>query len=298
VIAELEPVLSGLLGERIVLTTELDPRPGLVRIDLGQLQQLLVNLVTNARDAMPAGGVLTLSTRTNVPETPAVVDAGRAYTAHVVITISDTGTGMTREVKAQLFTPFFSTKSGGAGAGLGLATVQRIVEQAGGYVWVQSAEGEGTRVQIALPWAGDVPASPAREGDHAFPLEGHETVLLVEDDFAVLAVSRRALERYGYRVLAAASSAEASTLAAEHGGGVDLLVSDVVMPGQNGPELAEELRREWPGLKVLFISGYGELTQAGEREVAARGPVLPKPFQPDELARAVRAALDGVTLPG
>jgi PAS domain S-box-containing protein len=298
VIAELEPVLSGLLGERIVLTTELDPRPGLVRIDLGQLQQMLVNLVTNARDAMPAGGVLTISTRTNVPETPAVVDAGRAYTAHVVITISDTGTGMTREVKAQLFTPFFSTKSGGAGAGLGLATVQRIVEQAGGYVWVQSAEGEGTRVQIALPWAGDVPASPAREADQALPLEGHETVLLVEDDFAVLAVSRRALERYGYRVLAAASSAEASTLAAEHGGGVDLLVSDVVMPGQNGPELAEELRREWPGLKVLFISGYGELTQAGEREVAARGPVLPKPFQPDELARAVRAALDGVTLPG
>ena len=295
VIAELEPVLSGLLGERIVLTTELDPRPGLVRIDLGQLQQLLVNLVTNARDAMPAGGVLTIATRTNVPETPTVVDAGRAYTAHVIITISDTGTGMTREVKAQLFTPFFSTKTGGAGSGLGLATVQRIVEQAGGYVWVQSAEGEGTRVQIALPWAGDVPAAAAPQVDHpARDLEGHETVLVVEDDFAVLAVSRRSLERYGYRVLAAASSAEASAIAAEHGRGVDLLVSDVVMPGQNGPELAEELRRAWPGLKVLFISGYGELTQSDEREVAARGPVLAKPFQPDELARAVRAALDRV----
>jgi len=292
VIAELEPVLSGLLGERIILTTELDPRPGLVRIDLGQLQQLLVNLVTNARDAMPAGGVLTISTRTNVPETPTVVDAGRAYTAHVVVTISDTGTGMTREVKAQLFTPFFTTKAGGAASGLGLATVQRIVEQAGGYVWVQSAEGQGTKVQIALPWAGDVAESRPETADRALPVEGNETVLLVEDDFAVLAVARRALERYGYRVLAAASSAEASAIAAEHGGGVDLLVSDVVMPGQNGPELAEELQREWPRLKVLFISGYGELTQTGEREIAARGPVLAKPFQLEELARAVRAALD------
>jgi two-component system cell cycle sensor histidine kinase/response regulator CckA len=201
---------------------------------------------------------------------------------------------MTREVKAQLFTPFFSTKTGGTGSGLGLATVQRIVEQAGGYVWVQSAEGEGTRVQIALPWAGDVPTAAEPQVDPGRALEGHETVLVVEDDFAVLAVSRRALERYGYRVLAAGSSAEASAIAAEHGRGVDLLVSDVVMPGQNGPELAEELRRAWPQLKVLFISGYGELTQAGEREVAARRPVLAKPFQPDELARAVRAALDRV----
>jgi DNA-binding NtrC family response regulator len=170
--------------------------------------------------------------------------------------------------------------------------VQRIVEQAGGYVWVQSAEGEGTRVQIALPWAGDVPDTQPERATQTHSIEGHETVLLVEDDSAVLAVSRRALERYGYRVLAAAGSAEASAIAAEQRGGVDLLVSDVVMPGQNGPELAEELQREWPGLKVLFISGYGELTQTGEREVAARGPVLAKPFQPDELARAVRAALD------
>jgi len=292
VVAELEPVLSGLLGERVVLETELDPRPGLVRIDLGQLQQLLVNLVTNARDAMPAGGTLTISTRTNVPERPAVVDAGRAYTAHVIITISDTETGMSREVKAQLFTPFFSTKAGGAGSGLGLATVQRIVEQAGGYVWVQSAEGQGTRVQIALPWAGDAPDPTTAERELATSLAGHETVLLVEDDSAVLAVSRRALERHGYRVLAAGSSAEASTIAAEENGAVDLLVSDVVMPGQNGPELADELRLEWPRLKVLFISGYGELSQTGEMEVAVRGPVLAKPFQPDELARAVRSALD------
>ena len=288
VVAELEPVVGGLLGEQIQLRIDLDPRPGLVRIDRGQLQQILVNLVTNARDAMPEGGTLTIATRTNVPEQGSV-DAGRAYTAHVVLAVTDTGAGMSSEVKSRLFTPFFSTKERG-GSGLGLATVQRIVEQVGGYVWVQSAPGEGTRIQVALPWAGD--ANPATgAAPKAASLLGTETVLLVEDDASVLSVSQRSLERFGYRVLAAGGPAEASAIAAERGGSVDLLVTDIAMPGQSGPELAAVLQGNWPRLKVLYISGYAA-SVPGDLRAPIRGPILAKPFEPEELARAVRHALD------
>ncbi len=289
VIEELAPVLSGLLGEHVRLLIDLDERRGLVRIDRGQLQQVLVNLVTNARDAMPGGGTLTLATRANVPDREAAVDAGRAYTAHVVVSVTDTGAGMSPEVKARLFTPFFTTKEEGSRSGLGLATVRRIVEQAGGYLWVHSAEGEGTRIQIALPWAGD--AARAREAAAAAPaVGGSETVLLVEDDSAVLAVSTRTLERFGYRVIPAGSPAEATAIAAERKEPVDLLVTDVIMPGQSGPNLAAELRRDWQGLRVLFMSGYGDAPP--ETEGVSTLPVLAKPFHPEELARAVREALD------
>ncbi len=300
VVQAMHPILERLAGEHLHVVAELGTLPGGVLADERQLQQVIINLVSNARDAMPEGGTITLSTSGTYPDQlmpGSFVD--RAAGAQVLLTVTDSGTGMTPDTKARLFEPFFTTKSRDEASGLGLATVYGIVRQLGGYVWVQSDVGQGTTVRVYLPVAGSPAAEPKPDPEPAGSVElpgGGETILLVEDDPAILQLARRLLEGFGYRVLPAASAAEATALAAEHGAEVDLLVTDVVMPGQHGPDLAEELLAEHSRLQVLCVSGH--LRADGRVPWTGRSfPTLAKPFTAEELARKVRQVLDGAVPP-
>jgi PAS domain S-box-containing protein len=277
VVAETETLLRPLLGEDVLLSKDLQPRLGTVRADPSQLQQVVMNLAVNARDAMPHGGRLSLATR----------DAG----THVLLVVTDTGCGMTEEVKAHLFEPFFTTKGPGHGTGLGLPTVYGIVKQGGGHIEVESQPGAGTSVRVFLPRAEGAPAKEEPAGDGPAP-RGSETVLLAEDEDGVRALIRQVLRAEGYAVLDARDGAEAIWLAGRHGGGVDLLITDVVMPGLDGRGLAERLGGRYPGLKVLYLSGYTD--DAVVRRGVSREEVhfLQKPFSPAALARKVREVLD------
>lgn len=301
VLHDLHPTLERLAGEHIHVVADPGALPGGVLGDERQLQQILLNLVANSRDAMPEGGTITLRTAPTWPEDAlpgSSVDRGAG--AQVLLSVTDTGTGMTPDTKAQLFRPFFTTKDPDESPGLGLATVYGLVRQLGGYVWVDSEVNRGTTVRVYLPVTGstasDEPleaAPPAPAGEP--PVRGgHETILLVEDEPTILHLGRRLLEGFGYRVLAAGSAAEATALAAERGREVDLLLTDVVMPGQHGPDLAEELLMDLPHLRVLCISGHPAGTAPrGRLEAGHRFPTLLKPFTADELARKVREVLDG-----
>ena len=218
---------------------------------------------------------------------------GRGAGAQVLLTVTDTGVGMSGDTKARLFEPFFTTKDPGFSPGLGLATVHGIVKQCGGYVWVQSAEGEGTSVRVYLPYERPAAvAAPSVAAAEVSPVRGGtESVLLVEDDPSVLFLARRVLQRFGYRVHTASNADEAIGVTADLTSAPDLLVTDVVLPGQTGPVLAQSLRRAHPELRVLYISGY--------THEAVRGPaldpgcaVLAKPFSPEEFAGRVREILD------
>lgn len=285
-----EQMLQSLIGTHIRFIVDLEPGLPSVVGDKGEIQQVLINLVTNAREAMPDGGTLTISSHKVAPG-PVLPTEGLddRLGTYAVLTVTDTGVGMSAETKAKLFQPFFTTKGDEGTRGLGLATVQEIVRESGGLLWVRSQPGQGTSVEVHFP-AVLQPSEPARIPPALpTPARGTETVLLVDDDPGVLMVARRGLEQYGYRVLTAASAAEATTLAAERGGEIALLVTDVMMPGQRGTGLAQELVGDWPHLRVLFISGYpGEEAD----EMVRRAPYLTKPFSPDELARAVRSAVD------
>jgi two-component system cell cycle sensor histidine kinase/response regulator CckA len=291
VVRSMEPMLARLLGGGIQLVSVPADGLGRVRADAGQIEQILMNLAVNARDAMPRGGELTIET--------ANVDTGdadqppcdRAQGGRVIITASDTRHGMDKGTLAHLFEPFFTTKPAGEGTGLGLATVFGIVQQSGGHVDVESEPSKGTLFRISLPRIeGRVqPAPPQRETAAA---GGHETLLLVEDDPALRAVMREILESAGYRVHAASRSEEAVAVSGGQAGGIDLLLSDVVMPGPSGPELAAELLARRPGLRVLYTSGctYDAIARHGLPEPGVR--LLQKPFSASDLLRAVRAALD------
>lgn len=283
VITQLTHLLRRLLGEEIRLDTRLDPSGAWVKADPGQVEQVLMNLAVNARDAMPRGGVLTISTG-RLPPDGAGVEA-------VVLTVADNGQGMAPEIQARAFEPFFTTKEIGRGSGLGLATVYGIVEQAGGTIELESSPGKGTIFRIRLPGAsGERPAS----GPAASPRGSHgsETVLLVEDEAPVRAIARRLLTASGYQVLEAADAVQARRLAEEHAGRIDLLITDVIMPGMRGPELAEELVGREPGLRVLFISGYTADTAIQRDGIPGRG-FIQKPFTPQAFRDKVRQVLEG-----
>jgi two-component system, cell cycle sensor histidine kinase and response regulator CckA len=289
-VAALSEVLLGLIGAHIELVTDLAPDLGLVRADPGQLQQVLLNLAVNARDAMPSGGRLTLSTA-NVS-----LPAGRRGAAeepapgpYVRLAVSDTGVGMSDEVRACLFEPFFTTKELGKGTGLGLSTVYGIVKQSGGHVEVVSAPGQGTTFHVYLPRASDAVALPEKGVPPPRPVVGRETVLLVEDEPLLRALFGSILRQQGYAVREVADGVEALEWLARRGTKIDLLVTDMVMPRMNGWQLAERMLAEQPGLKVLFISGH---TQDHGAQAAARA-FLQKPFDADALARKVREVLDG-----
>jgi hypothetical protein len=298
IVEGLQPMLGRMIGEHITFATELSPTAGTVLADSGEMEQVVMNLALNARDAMPDGGVLSVATRDVLvgpddarhPDVP----PGR----WTVLEVSDTGVGMDAETQAQIFEPFFTTKERARGTGLGLATVYGIVQHAGGAVRVCSARGAGSRFSVYLPRV-DAPAEERRPAGVAGTRDGgDETILLVEDEESVRAIAREALARRGYRVLEAADGPGAMEAARRHAGEIALLLTDVVMPGLNGRELAELLTRERATLKVLFISGYTD------DEVLHRGlssdevALLAKPFTPDTLCAEVRAVLDATALAG
>ncbi|HEY8120236.1 MAG TPA: ATP-binding protein [Myxococcota bacterium] len=283
-IAGFEPLLRSLLGEGVRVATELAPGSWPVAIAPARFEQLLLNFAVNARDAMPAGGWLTLRVK------PAPGDAdGRRW---VSVEVSDTGAGMSAETRARALEPFFTTKGAGEGTGLGLAICQGIVAEAGGRIELESELERGTTVRVLLPLAAERRAARERAGEALPAAGGRETILLVEDDANLLALCARGLTAQGYRVLAASSADDAMRVASAERGEIALLLSDVVMPGRSGIELSQQLHRRRPLTKLLFASGYGEQTHAKLTELGLEAPVLDKPFTPAALARAVRAALD------
>ena len=290
VVADAERMLRRVIGEDITFITELAPAVSRVTADRGQLEQVLVNLVVNARDAMPTGGVLTVATA-DVDLSPSEAAArGILPGAYVTIRVRDTGVGMDDATRSRIFEPFFTTKPVGRGTGLGLATVYGVVHQSGGFVSVDSAPGAGSTFTVFLPrtacieLVGNTPASGTIE-------RGSETILLVEDEDEVRMVARRVLTEAGYTVLEAANAAEAIEVFDRSSGSIAMLVSDVVMPGLNGHELSQMLRHRAPQLRALFVSGYS-FDARGDLEELDDMSFLAKPYDPAELARRVRAILD------
>ena len=293
VVAAAEGLFRRLLGEDIRLVSRLEPGLGATRVDRAQVDQILMNLVVNARDAMPEGGALTIETA-NVQLDAAWVAAhpGATAGAHVTLVVSDTGVGMDEDTQRHIFEPFFTTKELGRGTGLGLATVYGIVKQSGGYITVESALGEGTTFRIFLPRVQEQATRPDT-GSYAIAApRGRETILLVEDEDVVRELAREALRDGGYTVLEARHPGEALLVAERQSGGFDLLLTDVVMPHMSGPELAQRLKDARPGLRVLFMSGYTD--DAALRHGVLRSEVsfLQKPFTPESLSRKVRETLD------
>src|SRR5438309_3378671 len=293
VVESLQKILRRVLGEDVELAATPGPDLGAVRADVGQLEQVLMNLAVNARDAMPTGGKLTIETG-NVEHDPAFArgHGAAAVRRFVMLAVTDTGVGMDEATKARIFEPFFTTKEPGKGTGLGLATVYGIVQQSGGFIWVYSEPGHGTTFKIYLPRV-DAPAAGGAAGPAPATVpRGTETVLLVEDEPAVRAIAQQALERQGYTVLAAPSGADALALAAQHGATIHLLLTDVVMPGMSGRDLADRLTAQRPGIRVLYISGYTDNAIVRHGMLEPGLAYLQKPFRPDALVRKVREVLD------
>jgi PAS domain S-box-containing protein len=290
-VSGLEKMLVRLIGEDIRLTVVPGIALGSVRVDVGQLEQVIMNLVVNARDAMPTGGRLCIETA-NVELTDGYVESHTPVIPgpYVMVAVSDTGTGMDEATKRRLFEPFFTTKELGKGTGLGLSTCYGIVKQSGGYIWVYSEPGKGSVFKLYLPRVDPQASAAAAHGDHV-ALEGTETVLLVEDDPRVRSAVKRMLELYGYRTLVAADAREASALAERHSGNIDVILTDVVMPDANGPQLADRMRRRF-GCKVLFMSGYTDHAVLRSGVMHSGHSFIQKPFSPDGLARKLREVLD------
>ncbi|HEY5191461.1 MAG TPA: response regulator, partial [Candidatus Deferrimicrobium sp.] len=292
-VAEMHKMLTRLIGEDIALQATTGKSLGSVKVDPGQFQQILMNLVVNSRDAMPGGGTIVIET--------ANVDLDEGYCAlhpyvtpgrFVMLAVSDTGQGMSKEVKAHIFEPFFTTKEMGSGTGLGLATTYGAVHQAGGSIEVYSEVGIGTTFKIYLP---RVDEEANQQGNDILPTDlpgGTETVLLVEDEHTVRNLCSRILGGLGYQVMQARSGAEAVVAAAERADRIDLLLTDVVMPGMSGKELATRLVRHHPEMKVLFMSGYTDDAIVHHGVLDEGVSFIGKPYTPSALARKVREVLE------
>ena len=294
IVADIEKMLRRLIGEDVEVSCRLDPGLHGVRVDPGQMEQVLLNLAINARDAMPSGGLLTIET--------ANVDLDDAYARlhgsvqagpHVMLGVSDTGTGMDKATQARIFDPFFTTKEIGKGTGLGLATVYGIVKQSGGNVWVYSEPGAGSTFKVYLPRTQKergVDKTPALRAPVA---QGTETILVVEDEGAVRGLIRRVLARTGYAVLETGDSDEAlRMLCPQRAGNIALLITDVIMPKMSGPELAERALALRPGIKILYTSGYTHNAIIQQAVFKPGVTLFEKPFTPDALVRKVREVLD------
>ena len=280
-LTELEPMLGRVLGHGIALDLLLDADAGNVRVDPGQMEQVVVNLISNARDAMPRGGrVLILTANAEMDGTP-----------HVALSVGDTGNGMDPAIQTRIFEPFFTTKHGSSGTGLGLSTVLGVVEQSGGRVALESEVGEGSTFTIYLPriFGSDPAVSPVKR---EVPQGGSETLLLVEDEPAVRSSVRRLLEWHGYRVIEAGNASDAIRIYDESPDTIDLVLTDIVMPGMDGQELVEQLRTRNPGLKAVYMSGYTDRAIGESGSIPAATGFVEKPFTVDTLMRGLREVLD------
>jgi len=293
VISDMEPMLRPLLSENIELASSVGVGLGNVRADVGQIEQAILNLVINARDAMPEGGTLTLEAENVVlDESYAREHPTVRPGPHVMLAIRDTGAGMDEATRQRIFEPFFTTKARGQGTGLGLSSTYGIIKQSGGSIWVYSEPGRGTTFRVYLPRVDDAAAVP-RPGPDPVVVGGDETVLVVEDDEALRRLAARVLSEVGYTVLTAGDAEEALLRAEAHEGPLHLLLTDVVMPGPSGPELALQILANRPKTKVLYTSGYTGDPVVGDAIRDGFAAFIAKPYSPTELAREVRRALDG-----
>jgi CheY-like chemotaxis protein len=291
-VRDLKNMLDRIIGADIELNTRLAPDLGMLTADPGQIEQILMNLVVNARDAMPDGGILDIETgNVELDGDYARTHASTEPGSYVMLAVSDSGQGMSRETQNRIFEPFFTTKEKGLGTGLGLSTVYGIVRQSGGSVWVYSEEGRGTTFKIYLPRvnASLESSTPISNGNG----RGHETILLVEDEPSVRKVASRVLRRSGYTVIEASNGTEALRECEERGTEVDLIITDIVMPEMGGFELAKRVRRGRPGARILFTSGYTEDAVMRRSFVEPGEAFLDKPFTPARLAQRARELLDG-----
>jgi PAS domain S-box-containing protein len=292
VVAEMEKLLRRLIGEDIELETSPEPDLSTIKADQSQLEQVLLNLAVNARDAMPTGGRLKLSTcnvtmkRSDVEKFSYPFKPGK----YVRLTVSDTGIGMDSATQARIFEPFFTTKEKGKGTGLGLSTVYGVVKQSDGYIETESELGKGTTFTIYLPAAGETAASDPAPTAAAPKSSGNETVLLVEDEAALRFLARNMLKRFGYRVLEAESAVAALAVSAKEKSPIDLLLTDIVMPGMNGRDLAVRLLEARPNMKVIYMSGYSG-QGIGEVVLPPGSHFLAKPFSRENLAAKIRDAM-------
>ncbi len=293
IVAGLEKMLRPLIGEDIELSTALDPALGHVKADQGQIEQVIMNLVINGRDAMPEGGKLMIET--------ASVKLDKAYAcrhppvvpgSYALLAVTDTGIGMDAKTQAHIFDPFFTTKEMGKGTGLGLATVYGVVKQSGGYIWVYSEPGKGTTFKTYLPLVEESPEPAGLRATRAEPSRGSETILLVEDEESLRVMTRTLLVQSGYHVLDADSGAQALEIAHRHEETIHLLLTDVVLPGMRGRELAERMVLFRPDLRVLLMSGYTDHAIAAQGVLDVGTFFLQKPFTRDALTREVRKVLD------
>jgi signal transduction histidine kinase len=293
VLASMDKMLQRILGEDVELVSVAPRESGRVKVDPSHMEQVILNLVVNARDAMPRGGKLTLETaNVLLDENYALSHLPAKAGPHVMLAVSDTGTGMDRETQRRIFEPFFTTKGTGKGTGLGLSTVFGIVQQSGGNIWVYSEPGKGTTFKVYLPRVdAAVVALPGSQAPAS--LRGGETILLVEDDEPVRAITLNILRRQGYQVLPAQHAGEALLLSERHPGAIDLLLTDVVMPHLSGPELAKRLATERPDMRVLFMSGYTDDSVVRHGALEAGIAFLQKPITPASLATRIREVLDG-----
>jgi PAS domain S-box-containing protein len=279
VVRDTDRMLRRVIGEDIQLVCRLDPSIGAVEADRNQLQQVLMNLAVNARDAMPRGGRLTIETSETSTEP-----------VFITVAVTDTGEGMDEITQRRIFDPFFTTKVPGKGTGLGLSTVYGIVSQSGGKITVRSRQGEGTTFFIHLPRthrAVEKPVFPALPTD----MGGHETILVVEDQPDVRSFACRSLQTFGYHVLEASGAEDALRIAARDGDSIDLLLTDVVMPGMNGVELSKQLRAQYPKMKVVYASGYADSVMLRHGVTDTGAAFIPKPYGPAVLAKKIREVL-------
>jgi CheY-like chemotaxis protein len=293
VIVDLQHILQRLLGEDIELVTRFDPNLGAVNADPGRLEQVIVNLAVNSRDAMPAGGRLTIET--------ANIELDSAYTsrfsevkagAYIMMAVSDNGIGMEKKVQSRIFEPFFTTKEPGKGTGLGLSTVYGIIKQSGGHIEVYSEPGQGAEFRIYLPRIESQLQQPVASKMLDGNTRGTETVLLAEDDAAVRALVRHMLQLNGYTVLEAKNAQEALAYCHEYKGSISLVLADVVMPHISGPALVQKVMVMRPEIKVLYMSGYPDSPMIPDSVINGTMSFLEKPFSPETLTQMIRQVLD------
>ncbi len=292
VVADMEKILRRLIGEDIELVTVNSPDLWRIKADRSQIEQVILNLAVNARDAMPRGGKLTIETANvefdkSQARLPVVLTPGH----YVMLAVTDNGCGMDSETQAHIFEPFFTTKEKGKGTGLGLATVYGIVKQSGGYIWVYSEPGQGTTFKVYLPRVEEgLSPQEVRNESQNIP-RGTETILLVEDEQGVRDLAREYLEICGYKTLVAENGAAAVKVAAEHQGGIDLMMTDVVMPGLSGSELTKSIQAVRPGIHIMYMSGYTDQAIVHHGILGPDIVLLQKPFTLSALANKLREAL-------